>query len=78
MSHDEALKIEIPFEWTCPSCKHKQTDTVNPILGPFFSVICGECQAGFAEYELDPQDCDAFDLAVAKAEECYTEEKQQW
>jgi transcription elongation factor Elf1 len=67
MAHPTS-QIEIPFEWTCPKCGHTQTDTVNPVLGPFVTVICGECQGTFPEDALTPQDRAAFDAAVELAE----------
>lgn len=61
-------EIEIPFQWTCPKCQHQQTDTVNPELGPYCTLICGQCQQVVVEQDLSEEDAQAWDLACAKAE----------
>ena len=59
---------EFPFNWTCPTCQHRQTDTVNPVLGPFISVTCGACGAAHSEYDLAATDRTSFDSAIERAE----------
>ena len=48
--------VEIPFEWSCPRCGHKQTDTVNPESGPFLAIVCEPCgpRRGTFEAREDP------------------------
>lgn len=61
-------KVEIPFDWTCPSCGHRQTDTVNPDLGPYLSVTCGACCSTHDERTMTETDYDAWQDACNKAE----------
>lgn len=61
-------QIEIPFSWTCPTCQHRQTDTVNPELGPFLTVVCGECGSVHDDDSMTPVDSDAWEVARGAAE----------
>lgn len=62
-------EIEIPFRWTCPKCKHAQTDTTNAEYGPFYSATCGQCGGWFDQFEMSLEDWNNFQEAVDKAEE---------
>jgi rubredoxin len=55
-------------EWTCPNCKHVQSDTVHPELGPFFSCTCGNCGHVFENHQLSEADRETWERARAQAE----------
>lgn len=46
-------RVEILFHWDCPRCGHSNDDSVNPCLGPWVSVICGDCLRTIADDSLD-------------------------
>ena len=59
---------EVYFQWTCPECKTKQTEGVNAVEGPCLSLTCGSCGKAFEDYQLNLEDANAWDDALAEAE----------
>ena len=59
---------EVCFEWTCPECGVRQTDSVNAIQGPFLSLTCELCEKSFEEGMLHPMDANAWLKSLDEAE----------
>lgn len=59
---------EATVEWTCPSCKAQQTDSVHPRYGPFISSTCSECGKTFCDEQLTFADVARWDEARDWAE----------
>ena len=56
---------EVAFKWTCPRCKHHQSGSVHPILGPFWALTCVKCEGYIDDVELSEDDANIFADAVA-------------
>jgi transcription elongation factor Elf1 len=70
----EVESMEIPFQWHCPKCGHHNHDSVNPVVGPFVTVTCSNCNAGMAASDLSPEDQASFNAAVDAAEAIATKD----
>jgi hypothetical protein len=55
------------FRWKCPKCAHITQDDIDAETGPFITVICGKCNAGFDDTALSPDEVRAWDEAIEEA-----------
>lgn len=41
------------IEWKCPLCELEQIDEIDEYMGPFIFCICGGCNEGFSQEEVN-------------------------